>query len=248
MADNMTDDGQDVLADILAGKRGSSRQDLHDALDVLLDDAQAHGGQLDAPAFWSFVSSLAAERGIAAALEEAAAFTLVTADLPKNADAADLWQRWQGALLNALLVRLGAHPGELLPESFMASAWRAVALNVASGGKGTDIDLLDLGTSARGVDHAMVRAAKRMLVTAVMVRAAVEKRSEDAVRREMFPDDLEARTWEDWKTDVAGMKRVSVQDMRDELKGASRTAEGIAAYQLAREKVEELWRVAYRPR
>ncbi|TYB82305.1 hypothetical protein [Maritimibacter fusiformis] len=248
MADDMTDDGQDVLADILVGKRGSSRQDLHDALDVLLDDAQAHGGQLDEPAFWSFVSSLAAEGGIAEALEEAAALSLVTADLPKNADAVDLWRRWQGALLNALLVRLGAHPGELLPVSFIAAAWRAVALNVASGGKGTDIDLLDLGTSARGVDHAMVRAAKRMLVTAVMVRAAVEGRSEDAVRRELFPDDLEARTWEDWKTDVAGMKRATVREMRAELKEAARTGRGVDTYLLTREKVEELWRVAYRPR
>lgn len=149
------------LVDILTGRhRSSERQELHDALDVLLDAQENDGGELFAARYWDFIGLLAEGRGITAEIEESATRMLVahsTDDRLAQAftedKAEDFWRAWHWAVLFKLLQRLevpakfGRSEG-ILPKDFLSVAVRALALNgVQEGGQGREIDLLGMNTS-----------------------------------------------------------------------------------------------------
>ncbi len=253
----MTDE---TLAEILTGcHEPASREDLHAALDILLDAADVDGGRLDAPAFWAFVAALGRGRGIAEDIAAAAAEHLaevgglpeIPLDDPARARDAGLAALGmvQWAMLSALLRRVTAFPGEIVPRAFKASMFVAAADNIVVGrgelGKGPHMDLLGLGTQ-KGADwQAEARAAKRLLVGAVHFKAEQTGQSVAKVRADMLPD-LPDRTWKDWTRAVAKAKRVPVEKVGEEARAAARLGDNQSTYNLGAADVARLWQVAWR--
>ncbi|MGK7753795.1 MULTISPECIES: hypothetical protein [unclassified Roseovarius] len=237
-----------TLGEILTGD--TRREDLHRALDEILDAQVEDGGALDAPAFWTFVASLADGSGIPAEIEEGAALLLAEHRVPDTPE--DLWQAWQWAVLVKLLQRLEAPAkvgleGSILPESFMPAALKAIAINrIQNGGEGADIDLLAMNTSWRGTEQAMIRTARGLLTRHVLEQAILNNRSEDETRRRIFPGDLPNRTWTGWKRETAEQKGFDeIEPYRASLRAALEAGE--EALSLPAEQVAEIWRLAYRP-
>lgn len=243
----MTDE---TLAEILSGRHEpTSRQDLHADLDALLDAADADGGRLAGPAFWGFVAELARGRGIADEIAGAAVQHIADAGgVPENpqqdparALAAARMAQW--AMLSALLRRVTAFPGEIVPPEFKASMFVAAAENILTGrgemGNGPHVDLLGLGTQKGAEWKAEARAAKRLLVGAVHFRAEQTGQSAAKVRADMLPD-LPDRTWKDWTREVAKAKRVPVKQVGDDARAAARLEENPTPYLLSDEDVLRL--------
>ena len=245
------------LAEILSGKEyDEERADLHAALDLLLDDASRNNGQLNAPAFWAFVSSLAENRGIADELGRAAALMLVE-NRPDKAvsdlrdDPTDLFRVTQFAGLFHLLGRLQHFGSAVLPPGFCVPAWRGVLLNLLRPGPGTYVDLLGLNSS-RGGDGMLARLARRQLVLAVYYRAAKDGIRESEARRYILPEPGcwkdSYRTWQGWRNEVTKDKDMTVAETRAEAEAAARGEIDETPYDLDEATVAELWRLAYRPR
>lgn len=253
----MTDE---TLAEILSGvHEPTSREDLHAMLDDLLDAADADGGRLDGPAFWTFVASVARGRGIADEIADDAAKYIAEAsgvseipkDDPAGAAAAEqaLFRMWLWAVLAALLRRVTAFPGRIVPSDFPSIAFLMVADNVITGrgrkGAGPHMDLLGLGTQ-KGADwKAEARAARRILVGVVYFRAEQTGQSVAKARADMLPD-LPDRTWKDWVREAARVKRVPVQKVGEEARAAARGKGNPFFYMLGGADVASLWKVAQR--
>ncbi len=253
----MTDE---TLVEILTGHRApASREDLHAALDTLLDAAAVDGGRLDGPAFWAFVAALGRGRGIAEDIAAAAAGHLadvgglpeIPLDDPARATDAGFaaLRMVQWAMLAALLRRVTAFPGEIVPREFKAVTFLAAADNIVAGrgelGKGPHMDLLGLGTR-KGADwKAEARAAKRLLVGAVHFKAELTGQSAARVRADMLPD-LPDRTWKDWTRAVAKAKRVPVEKVGEDARAAARLGGDQSPYNLGAADVARLRQVAWR--
>lgn len=254
----MTDE---TLAEILSGVwLKADRADLHAALDTLLDDADAQGGRLDAPAFWGFVASLAQGRGVADEMEEAAASMVAKATagkvtrVPDNPQAP--WKAAQWAVLFHLLKRLRAFGYDLLPRSFLPVAFQAVAVNIVRADS-LHPDLLGLGT-ARGKQRPQARAAQQLLVGAVLYRKSRDGITEDEARHRVLPpegrpgpNEIDGggfrRTWRDWKKRTAKVKGVPVERVGEDAEAAARSEAPSDVYELDTATVEKLWRVAHMP-
>jgi len=247
----MTDE---TLGQILSGHRDPvSVSDLQSAFSALLADAEAHGGQLDPTRFWAFVTDLARGRGIADEIERAA-IRLAAERLPEverstagekeTAEAQMVfWKRMQWAYLSALLTRAG----NLLPADFFAGAFKGVADNVLSGGRGGEnMDLLGLGTQ-RGTEYdAYVRAARHQLVLAVKYRAALEGISETKAREALLPE-IAPRTWAGWKREVARARGVPVKDVGRDAIAAAQGDGNPFFYALDADQIARLMKVGWRP-
>lgn len=252
----MTDE---TLAEILSGRHEpASRADLHAALDDLLDAADADGGRLDGPAFWAFMAALARGRGIADEIAGTAARHIADAGaLPDNPEqdparalAATRMMQW--AMLAALVRRVTAYPGEIMPKEFLQSWVIAVADNIVAGKgelrRGEHIDLMGLGTQRGAEWEAEVRAARRLLVVAVHLMAALLGQSVAKTRRQMLPD-VPDRTWKDWQREVAKAKRVPVKEVGDDARAeAARPVGTLSPFNLSEADVAGLLRTAWRPR
>lgn len=249
-----------TLAEIMSGMHEpTSRADLHTMLDDLLDAAEEDGGRLDDPAFWAFMAALARGRGIAEGIGAAASQHIADAgrvseiplDDPAGATeaavAAARMAQW--AMLSALLRRVNAFPGEIVPPELKASMFLAAADNILTGrgksGKGPHMDLLGLGTQKGAEWKAEARAAKRLLVGAVYFRAEQTGQSAAKVRAEMLPD-LPDRTWKDWTREVAKAKRVPVKQVGDDARAAARMEGDPTPYNLDAADVVRLSKVAGR--
>ena len=237
-----------TLGEIFTGD--TRREDLHRALDDILDAQVEDGGALDAPAFWTFVASLANGRGIADEIEEGAVLLLAEHRVPDTPE--NLWQMWQWAVLVKLLQRLEAPAevgleGSILPESFMPAALKAIAINrIQNGGKGAHIDLLAMNSSSRGTDKAMDRAARRLLTRHVLEQAILTGQSDEKTRARILPGDLVYRTWQGWKRELAKQMGLSeVEHLRPFIRAA--LAGGEDALDLRAEQIVEIWRFAYKP-
>lgn len=253
----MTDE---TLAELLSGQHEpTSREELHAALDLLLDAADADGGRLDGPAFWAFVAELARGRGIADGIGAAAAQHISDAggmpeiplDDPAGATEVGFASARMGqwAMLAALLRHVTAFPGEIVPREFKASMFAAAADNILTGrgemGKGPHMDLLGLGTQKGAEWKAEARAAKRLLVGAVHFRAEQTGQSAAKVRAELLPD-LPDRTWKDWTREVAKAKRLPVEKVGEEARAAARLEADPTPYNLSAADVARLSKVAAR--
>lgn len=249
----MTDES---MAEVLSGSHAlSTRADLHAALDALLDAADADGGQLDGPAFWAFVSALGRGRGIAEDIAAAAQHMTDVGPLPNSTDdtpaeaALARARMGQWAMLAALLRRVSALPGEIVPREFQALWFIAAADNIVAGWgksrKGPHMDLLGLGTQHGAEWKAEARAAKRRLVGAVYFRAEQTGQSAAKVRADMLPD-LPDRTWEDWTREVAKAKRVPVKQVGEEARAAARLKNDPTPYNLSAADVDHLLKVTWR--
>lgn len=246
-----------TLAEILSGLlEPNSREDLHVALDDLLDAADVDGGSMDGPAFWAFVAALARGRGIADEIAGAAVQHMTdAAALPDNpeqdpARALATARMAQWAMLSALLRRVAAFPGEVVPREMQASWFIAAADNIVAGrgnfGGGEHMDLLGLGTQRGAEWKAEARAARRLLVRAVHFRAEQTGQSAAKVREDMLPD-VPDRTWKDWTREVAKAKRVPVNQVGDEARAAARQEGNPTPYNLSAADVARLLRTAWTP-
>ena len=248
----MTDE---TLAEILSGRHEpNSRANLHAALDVLLDAADVDGDRLDGPAFWTFVAALARGRGIADEIAGAAVQHMTDAGAlpdkpeqdPARALAAARTAQW--AMLSALLRRVTAFPGEIVPEEFQRTWFIAAADNIVVGRgklrKGPHMDLLGLGTQKGAEWKAEARAAKRLLVGAVYFRAEQTGQSAAKVRADMLPG-VPDRTWKDWTREVAKAKRVPVKRAGDDARAAARLKGDPTPYDLNAADVERLTNTAW---
>ncbi len=247
----------DTLAEGRAGRHEpASREDLHAALDTLLDAADADGGWLDAPAFWGFVAALGRGRGIAEDIAGAAVRHMADggalpdnpAEDPARALAAARMAQW--AMLAALVRGVSEYPGEIVPREFQAPWFIAAADNIVAGrgglGGGEHMDLLGLGTQ-RGKDwHAERRAAKRLILGAVHYRAELTGRTVAEVRGEMLPD-VPDRTWKGWTREVARAKRVPVEQVGNDAREAARRGGSGAPYDMTAADVARLMRTAWWP-
>lgn len=249
----------DTLPEILSGHHApESREELHGALDALLDAADADGGRLDGLAFWAFVASVARGRGVAEDLMDSAAHHIAkSGGLPEPdpkdpagvALAAARMVQW--ATLASLLRHVTAFPGEIVPRDFQVAWFIATADNIVAGrgevGKGPHIDLLGLETQ-RGVEwEAEGRAARRQLLGAVYFRAEQTGQKIAQVRRDMLPD-VPDRTWKDWAREVATAKRVPVTQVGEDARAAARLEGNPTPYDLSPADVARLMRTAWRPR
>lgn len=253
----MTDE---AFADMLSGRnQPTSREELHAALDALLDVADADGGRLDGLAFWGFVADLARGRGIADGIGAAAALHIAVAggppeipqDDPAGATTAALAlaRMAQWAMLAALLRQVTEYPGEIVPHEFKASMFAAAADNILTGrgemGKGPHMDLLGLGTQRRTEDDATKRAARRLLVGTVYYRAELAGEAVDGVREAMMPK-LSRDTWQGWVREVARTKRISPTEVANEPRAAAHMPpESRKAYDLTVAEVQRLFNVGW---
>lgn len=248
----------ETLAEVLSGRHEpTSRGDLHAMLDDLLDAADVDGGRLDGPAFWAFVASVARGRGVAEDMLDSAVHHIAKGGGLPDADpkdpagvmAAARMEQW--SMLAALLRRLTAFPGEIVPRELQATWFIAAADNIVAGrGEarlGPHMDLLGLGTQ-RGADwEAEGRAARRQLVGAVFFRAEQTGQKIAQVRRDLLPD-VPDGTWKDWTREVAAAKRVAVRNVGDDARAAARLDGNPTPYDLSPADVARLMRTAWRPR
>lgn len=251
----MTDE---TLAEILSGMHEpTSRADLRAMLDDLLDAAEEDGGRLGDPAFWAFMAALARGRGIAQGIGAAAAQHIAEAggvpEIPLNdpagateaALAAARMAQW--AMLSALLRRVTAFRGEILPREFRAVWFLAAADNIVAGRgefrSGQHMDLLGLGTQRRTEDNATARAARRLLVGAVYYEAERSSRPVETVVPEML-DDLPIRTFQDWVRGSAKAQRIRPDEVANKPRSAAQGKGDHTTYQLSAERKRELLRVA----
>jgi len=235
------------LAEILSGAGPeATRAALHAALDDLLDAADADGGRLDGPAFWGFVAFLARGRGVSDDLAMSAAVVIAREGTIPD-DPAELWQRWQWALLSALLARVTAFPGEIMPIEFSGAAFRALTINRQAGSNGGEhADLFGLETQ-RGADwEALGRAARRLLVGAVYYRAAKDGMPRAKARALLLPD-IPPETFRGWVKEVARAKRLPVDRVGDDARAAARGEMPAAPYDLDAAAIADLLRTAWRP-
>lgn len=237
-----------TLAELLSGlDQTASREDLHGALDELLDAADATGGLMDGPAFWSFVAGVARGRGVTEDIAASADRGIASSNI-LTGETAHLALAYQWALLSALLSRVTAFPGEIMPDDFAPSAFHAVAANLLAGESGGEhMDVLRLGTQRGSPDQAERRAAKRLLVGAVYFRAEQSGRSVDEVRGTMMPR-LKRDTWQGWVREVARAKRIPPDEVAMEPRAAARSAADHYPYALDQKEVEALFRLAWFPR
>jgi hypothetical protein len=247
----------ETLAEILSGEREPlSRADLHAAFDTLLDAADADGGRLHEDAFWAFVASLAVGRGIAEGIRSAAAQHVARGGLPDDptqdrASAESTAHTVQWALLAAVLRRVTAFPGEIVPREFQASWFLAVADNIVSGmgvaGHGHHIDPLGLGTHRGNEDQTWRRTERQLLVGAVYFRAEQTGRTVASVLREFQPD-LPHRTWKGWVREVARTRGIPTKDVGKEARAAVLEDGPRSPFNLSDERVKELMKDAWWPR
>ena len=184
------DVSDETLAEILPGlHEPTGRAALHAMLDDLLDAAEEGGGtRLDAPAFWAFVAKLARGRGIADDIAEAAARHIAEAapggagGVAEEEQALATFRMWQWSLLTALLRRVTALPGEIVPRDLIAAPFIAAADNIVGAGGamrgGEHMDLLGLGTP-RGSDRAAKRRALRRLLVGAVCRGGTSRAISD---------------------------------------------------------------------
>lgn len=242
----------ETLAEILTGQANpSDRADLHRDLDALLDAADEDGGPLDGPAFWSFVANMARGRGIADEIAAAANKHVAKAGIPDNPAGAAKTVQW--AILSAVLRRVTAFPGELVPKEFRASAFMAAADNIVTGngemGRGEHFDVLGLGTQRGSPDQAERRAAKRLLVSAVWLRAALNGGSDHEIgkaRRELLRDQVSGDTFKGWVREVMKARRMTREELWAEVMDAARTPFPQRTFDEA--KIEDLLKTAHWPR
>lgn len=232
------------FAGILTGTSADpARADLHAALDLLLDDAAQRGGALDAPAFWGFVASLAAGRGIADEIEAAAVAMVAAHDAPAAPEA--LWPRMQWAMLFHLLKRLTAFNVGPVPEGFSALAFSALAANMESPKPGIHPDVFGLATT-RGGEGPLRRAARHQLVLAVYFRAERDRQSLIVARNAMLPL-ISTETWKFWQREVAEAKGRPTRQIGAEARAAARGERDAAIYDLDAAAIDELWRLGWLP-
>jgi hypothetical protein len=240
-----------TLEEILTGARSQTdRKALHDALDALLDEGDADGGDLDFVRFWQFVAELAQGRGIADGFEAYAAITVAKL-CPPDSEPAEIWKQRQWAILFNLLKIFSAFDQDILPSNFLAPAFTGPAINAMRGSKrtGTRVvgypDLLGLGTVRAG-DAPMASLARRLLVGAVYYRSARDCISLENARAAILPN-LPRRTWQDWQREVALATRNPVGSLGHGARLALLSGSDRLVYDLSQEKIDDLLKIGWLP-
>lgn len=254
--------GGQTLDEVLSGlNRPASREDLHAMLDELLDVADVDGGLLDGLAFWGFVAAFGRGRGIADEIAGAAVRHMEAAQTlpdtpemnPASALAAARTAQW--AMLAALLRRVTAFPGDVVPSELQASWFIAIADNFVSGrgerGAGEHIDPFGLGSQRGSPEQARRRAARRLLVQAVWFHAARNGGTDHAkgtARRELLRGKVSSDTFKGWVQEVVKAARTTRDDLWTGISNAALHEVDHHPYVLTANEIENLLREAHWPR
>lgn len=234
-----------TMAEILAGGL-SPREEMHRALDGLLD-ALEDQGKNDPVLFWAFIADLAEVCRVPEELAAAAALQLVShGSLPDNPE--QMWRAAQWAYLWALLTRIGAFPGSILPEEFSTAAFRAVAHNAMTGRtEAKYLDLLGAGTQTGTERAALEKAARGACVGAVFYQAEKLKRPATKIRAKLFPATLHKNTWADWLDEAALAQGVTTAELKAQARAAARGEVDPVRYDLDDQTVKDLFQIGWQP-
>jgi hypothetical protein len=202
-----------------AGDGADERLDaaqLHAMLDELLADAEGSaegsGADLDADAFWHFVTALAQGRGITSRLHEAG--LAAVAGAPPGAHRHDRERRaYHIGLLARLVTDIGRLPGQpsILPGNFSHGVIAADLLSMLAGqtGQGRGKPLVLYGGES-GIDN-LRKMARQQLVGAIFWRMGRSGLSQTKVREALIPD-LGKQTWDGWLRKFGGSDGTLAQD------------------------------------
>lgn len=252
-----------VLGDILSRQMVTpeQRQDLHAALDDLLDAANADG-EIDGPAFWAFMSELAKGRGIAAQIETAAMALTLEVEIEPNKLGAnagseqerramhEVFVRLQMATIFQVISALGVNDGAILPDWFNDAVVKASLLNRATGTK----SLPDFMSAKGAFEEVMpLRALARRSLTAAVYRLAEQGGIPLAAAiRNGLPnaqkDWSQGKTWKDWQRELSkhlGLK--SIKGIPAALR--EQPVRHVVPVDLIKQTAlaAQLWRIAYAP-
>jgi hypothetical protein len=189
-----------------AGDGADARLDaaqLHEMLDALLADTDADG-DVDADAFWHFVTALSQGRGITSRLHDGG--LAAVADVPPGAHRHDRERRaYHIGLLTRLVTDIGRLPGQpsILPGNFSHGVIAADLLSMLAGqtGQGRGKPLVLYGGES-GIDNVR-QLARQVLVGAIFWRMGRSGLSQAKVREALMPD-LGKRTWDGWLREFGG--------------------------------------------
>lgn len=184
----------------------NSREDLHAALDALLDAADADGGRLDVPAFWTFVADVARGRGITEELHDGGMKEAQLAEdrlSPQGEHPPERQDRirraYNLAILRQLLFNV-ANPEarSVLPPAFAAMALGGDLSAMLDGKYGTGNGRPQFLYSAWRGNNYLAEAAQHRFVHAVMYEAGRRGCDPKSLLSEFGARNLKAKTWADW--------------------------------------------------
>jgi hypothetical protein len=192
------------------------REDLHAALDALLDAADADVGRLESDAFWAFAAMLASGRGIAVGLhEDGLEAVRATPDSPLNTRNERQTRAYHIALTAALLARVGRLPGQgsILPANYQHGVVIQDLLWMLGGNAGTGEADPQLLTSGRGGIGGLRRAARRRLVGVVRWRMGATGKTRAQVWDDLMGDrderngdqDADPTKLDRWQSEFGGV-------------------------------------------
>lgn len=188
----------------------NSREDLHTALDALLDAADAEGGRLDVPAFWTFVADVAHGRGITEDLHDGGVKEAQLAEdrlSPQGEHPPERQDRirraYNLAILRQLLFNL-ANPEarSVLPPAFAAMTLCGDVSAMLGGANGTGNGWPQLLYSAWKGNNYLAQAAQSRFVYAVMYEAGRRGRDPKSLLSEFGARNLRAGTWTHWVSEA----------------------------------------------
>ena len=167
----------------------NSREDLHAALDALLDAADADGGQIDTDGFWAFAAMLATGRGITLGLhEDGLEAVRATPDKPAIDMDARQGRAYHIAVTAHLLAAIGRLPGQgsILPANYNHGAVIQDLLWMLGGSAGAGEP--SVLKSNGGGKEGLRRAARRRLVGVVRWRMGATGKTRAEVWDDLMGD------------------------------------------------------------
>ncbi len=184
----------------------NNREDLHAALDALLDAADADGGRLDAPAYWNFVADVARGRGITEDLHDGGMKEAQLAEdrlSPQGEHPPERQDRirraYNLAILRQLLFNV-ANPEarSVLPPAFAAMTLCGDVSAMLGGANGTGNGWPQLLYSAWKGNNYLAETAQHRFVHAVMYEAGRRGSDPKSLLSQFGARNLKAKTWAEW--------------------------------------------------
>ena len=169
----------------------NSREDLHAALDALLDAADADSGRLDVDGFWNFAAMVAEGRGIAESLhEDGLEAVRATPDSPLNNRNERQRRAYHVGLTAALLAGAGRLPGQgsILPANYNFGAVVQDLLWMLGGNTGLGAADPQILKSEKGGKAGLRQTARRRLVGVVRWRMGATGKTRAEVWADLMGD------------------------------------------------------------
>lgn len=182
-----------------------SRQELHAALDALLDTTGS--GSMDPDALWEFVTGLAQGRGVTENLHKAGSEAAAgVGPSPAATFNARQIRAYHIGLLVALLMQVGRMPGQgsILPGNFQHGVVAHDLLGMLQGPGGMGEGDPQILTSAKGGKVGLRRAARRRLVGVVRWRMGRTRATREDVWFGLMGYEAEKSMLDRWQREFGG--------------------------------------------